>query len=96
MRETKGSFDFVIELIEIEMRDKNYGWGESDRQLLHSAIKVLEAAGKVDKAKAMAVYGRMDVPDSSRFAKKELREVAVKTALQIRALLEALPDGGKK
>ncbi len=59
---------------------------------------VIEAAGKVDKKKAIVLYGKMQAPGTSRLTKKELRQEATAIVLQIYALLEALPEppeGGK-
>ena len=93
---SKGKFDAAIHILAGErcMASKT----EGEQADLWVAIRVLEAAGKVDKKKAIAVYDRMEVPDSSRFTKKELRDVAIEIDSQIYALLDALPDapeGGK-
>ena len=92
-----GKFDAAINCLSV-MADRDFANGAPHRGQFRAAIRVLEAAGKVDKKKAIAVYDRMEVPDSSRFTKKELRDVAIEIDSQIYALLDALPDapeGGK-
>jgi len=83
MSEKNGSFDEALRIIEKEADMLSpYSLRGDDRESLYQAIRVLEAAGKVDKEGGLKFIHACGYPIFPY----------PKNARQIRALLEALPD----
>jgi hypothetical protein len=100
----KGRFNAAITILELEEAKLSRGLGhpqisdEIKRNLTpmlfdyRAAIRVLEAAGKVDKAKLMVYLNHaIDWKENDSYGPGSAKEDR-----QLRALLESLPDGGKK
>jgi len=71
---------------------------EADAAQIKAAIRILEAAGKVDKDRALRVLATLlqrYVMGMGTMPELE-RDLADGAAKQIRALLDAIPDGGKE
>ena len=100
----KGRFNAAITILELEEAKLSRGLGhpqisdEIKRNLTpmlfdyRAAIRVLEAAGTVDKAKLMVYLNHaIDWKENDSYGPGSAKEDR-----QLRALLESLPDGGKK
>ena len=98
MSEKKGPFDAVIGVLRI-MRGADYLNGTQE---FASAIRVLEAAGKVDKRDAVHTISLLAenwYETSGEYGEGpdvESNEIMKPSVENIRALLEALSDGGRK
>ena len=104
MSEKKGPFDAAIAVLKTELRECSpdeedelcdFIQSLTDNQYekgLWIAIHVLEAAGKVEKAKLMVYLNHaIDWKENDSYGPGSAKEDR-----QLRALLESLPDGGKK
>lgn len=104
MNEPKGPFDAAIEYLRrrVNLRlgpTEGIGIGDSEdykglTESLRQAIRILEAAGKVDREHAgqfLTIWHDLVEawPAGTRGRAKDI-------ICQLRVLLEALPDGGKK
>ena len=111
MSEKKGPFDAAIAVLKTELRecspdeeDEFYDFIQSltDNQYekgLRIAIRVLEAAGKVDKVHCLDKLDflrRMAGEDKFGFVRYSEDGLAIFPTAQIRALLEFLPDKEQK
>jgi len=86
----KRSFDAVLSHLTNRLNSRGEG---SERNELEQVIRVLEAAGKVDKKKALELIN--DVPRDERlYGEGFTGSGEYSERKQIRALLESLPDGG--
>ena len=103
----KGRFNAAITILELEEAKLSRGLGhpqisdEIKRNLTpmlfdyRAAIRVLEAAGKVDKAHSLDKLDflrRMAGEDRAGFVRYREDGLAIFPTAQIRALLESLPD----
>ena len=99
----KGPFDAAIAVLKTELdcspeeEDEtcNFIHSLTDGQYeggIRAGLRVLEAAGKVDKAKLMVYLNHaIDWKENDSYGPGSAKEDR-----QLRALLESLPDGGKK
>ncbi len=89
MSETKkGKFDAAIEVLEEDIVDARYNGCESEEESCKLAIRVLDAAGKVDKDKCLDVL----VNDLALSLEDQFFNQKLSYVRQIRALIESLPD----
>jgi len=108
MSKPKGLFDAAIWVLEKQRAIEDMAGRQVFAEKLHIAIRVLEAAGKVEKQRGLEMIdehiglemeGYFGPPHQNNEACKKQDEGIleyVKILWQIRALLEALPDGEKE
>ena len=88
MSEKKGPFDAAINYLTV-MADRDFANGAPHRGSCRAAIRVLEAAGKVDKKISLEVHNRKPSVTTTK-------EQYTNACRQIRALLASLPERGKE
>jgi len=90
----KGSFDAVLSHLTNRLNSRGEG---SERNELEQVIRVLEAAGKMD-GKQLCEYQRgiVNTLNTIRVSAGGIPLGKNSADMQILALLESLPDGGKK
>jgi hypothetical protein len=84
----KGPFDDAINNLQV-MADRDFANGAPHRGSFRAAIKVLEAAGKVDKKLSLRFLERVNEDDEIR----DYLGLKILPLSGIQTLLESLPDG---
>jgi len=87
MSEAKGPFDEAMRTLRVY--NASLTVSEAERSSREAAIRVLEAAGKVEDLEMLIQV----IKDLSWFLKKEGRIAFIPYLTQVIILLEALPDG---
>ncbi len=99
MSEPKGPFDAAVNELKISvMQIKVEGIGTKLLPQYQAAIRVLEAAGRVDKVKCLKFINENKDRDEKNYGEGLTGSAEYPERKQIRALLESLPEpkGGEK
>jgi hypothetical protein len=91
-----GPFGAVLDILKVELSwAKTRGWNPDPHKIsqIESAIRILEAAGKVERGAALEAVAHWRHAIASEI--EDFDEDDMKAYRQIRALIAAIPDKGE-